>query len=332
MLGNREKLRAGELWRSSRARRGRRHHRRSRETRGASGRRLRGPRPRLRRGAAGLRPSLHLLHHPARPRPEPLGAGGRDRAPGARAGRSGLSRGGADRRRHHLLRRATCRASPASASFAAGCWRWCRSCARLRLSSLDPAEIDDELWRLIAEEPRLMPHLHLSLQAGDDLILKRMKRRHSRAEALARRAGARATLRPGIALGADLIAGFPTEDEAMFAAHAALRRRGRARLPPRLSVQPAARHAGRAHAAGAARGRARARGAAARGRRGGACARRSPRASAARPRVLVERDGLRPQRALRAGARSRRRATPAPIVRLRHRRERRRRRSSGEAA
>jgi threonylcarbamoyladenosine tRNA methylthiotransferase MtaB len=86
---------------------------------------------------------------------------------------------------------------------------------RLRLSSLDPVEIDDELWRLIAEEPRLLPHLHLSIQAGDDLILKRMKRRHSRAQALAtcRRAQA---LRPGMALGADLIAGFPTEDENMF--------------------------------------------------------------------------------------------------------------------
>jgi len=86
---------------------------------------------------------------------------------------------------------------------------------RLRLSSLDPAEIDEELWALIAGEPRLMPHLHLSLQAGDDLILKRMKRRHSRAQALAAATRARA-LRPGIALGADLIAGFPTESEAMF--------------------------------------------------------------------------------------------------------------------
>jgi threonylcarbamoyladenosine tRNA methylthiotransferase MtaB len=86
---------------------------------------------------------------------------------------------------------------------------------RLRLSSLDPAEIDSELWRLIAEESRLMPHLHLSLQAGDDVILKRMKRRHSRAQAIAvaRRAH---TLRPEIALGADLIAGFPTESEDMF--------------------------------------------------------------------------------------------------------------------
>ena len=86
---------------------------------------------------------------------------------------------------------------------------------RLRLSSLDPAELDVELWRLLAEEERLMPHLHLSLQAGDDLILKRMKRRHSRAEAMvvARRARA---LRPDVALGADLIAGFPTETEEMF--------------------------------------------------------------------------------------------------------------------
>jgi threonylcarbamoyladenosine tRNA methylthiotransferase MtaB len=86
---------------------------------------------------------------------------------------------------------------------------------RLRLSSLDPAEIDEELWRLFAEEPRLMPHLHLSLQAGDDLVLKRMRRRHSRAQALAVVHRARA-LRPEVALGADLIAGFPTESEEMF--------------------------------------------------------------------------------------------------------------------
>ena len=92
---------------------------------------------------------------------------------------------------------------------------------RLRLSSLDPAGMDDELWRLLAEEPRLMPHLHLSLQHGADLMLKRMKRRHSRAQALALAAQARA-LRPEIALGADLIAGFPTEEEAHFAETLAL--------------------------------------------------------------------------------------------------------------
>ena len=86
---------------------------------------------------------------------------------------------------------------------------------RLRLSSLDPAAIDENLWRLIETEPRLMPHLHLSLQAGSDLILKRMKRRHLTADAAAVIARARA-IRPGIAIGADLIAGFPTETEALF--------------------------------------------------------------------------------------------------------------------
>ena len=87
---------------------------------------------------------------------------------------------------------------------------------RLRLSSLDPGEIDDDLWRVIGDEPRLMPHLHLSVQAGDDLVLKRMKRRHDRDSVIRCCQRARA-LRPGIALGADLIAGFPTETDAMFA-------------------------------------------------------------------------------------------------------------------
>ena len=86
---------------------------------------------------------------------------------------------------------------------------------RLRLSSLDVVEVDDALLRLFAEEPRLMPHLHLSLQAGDDMILKRMKRRHLRADAIRFSAAIR-RLRPDVVLGADLIAGFPTEDEAMF--------------------------------------------------------------------------------------------------------------------
>jgi threonylcarbamoyladenosine tRNA methylthiotransferase MtaB len=87
---------------------------------------------------------------------------------------------------------------------------------RLRLSSIDPAAIDADLWRLIETEPRLMPHLHLSMQAGSDLILKRMKRRHSRADFLSVVQRAR-SLRPGIAIGADIIAGFPTETEAQFA-------------------------------------------------------------------------------------------------------------------
>ena len=86
---------------------------------------------------------------------------------------------------------------------------------RLRLSSLDGIEIDDRLFDLLTGEPRLMPHVHLSLQSGDDLILKRMKRRHSRKQAvdLVERLKAK---RPEIAIGADIIAGFPTETAAMF--------------------------------------------------------------------------------------------------------------------
>ena len=87
--------------------------------------------------------------------------------------------------------------------------------ARLRLSSIDSAEADCDLFEAFANEPRLMPHLHLSLQAGDDLILKRMKRRHSRRDAIAFCAEVR-RLRPDIAFGADIIAGFPTETEDMF--------------------------------------------------------------------------------------------------------------------
>jgi threonylcarbamoyladenosine tRNA methylthiotransferase MtaB len=86
---------------------------------------------------------------------------------------------------------------------------------RLRISSIDCIEIDPELVRAMAEEPRLMPHLHLSLQAGDDMILKRMKRRHSREDAIRLCETLRAA-RPDIVLGADLITGFPTETEAMF--------------------------------------------------------------------------------------------------------------------
>lgn len=86
---------------------------------------------------------------------------------------------------------------------------------RLRLSSIDQVEVDETLMRLIAEEPRLMPHLHLSLQSGDDIILKRMKRRHTRADAIDFCRKAR-QLRPDLVFGADLIAGFPTESEDMF--------------------------------------------------------------------------------------------------------------------
>jgi threonylcarbamoyladenosine tRNA methylthiotransferase MtaB len=92
---------------------------------------------------------------------------------------------------------------------------------RLRLSSLDSVEIDDRLLDLLVGETRLMPHLHLSLQSGDDMILKRMKRRHSRAQSVAMVERLKAA-RPEIAIGADIIAGFPTESEAMFANSLAL--------------------------------------------------------------------------------------------------------------
>ncbi len=87
---------------------------------------------------------------------------------------------------------------------------------RLRLSSLDPAVIDPKLFELLTQELRVMPHAHLSFQAGDDLILKRMRRRHRRADAVAL-VDRLKTARPEIAIGADLIAGFPTEDDAMAA-------------------------------------------------------------------------------------------------------------------
>jgi threonylcarbamoyladenosine tRNA methylthiotransferase MtaB len=86
---------------------------------------------------------------------------------------------------------------------------------RLRLSSIDTAEVDDDLLACLAEEERLMPHLHLSLQAGDDMILKRMKRRHNRADVL-NIVDAVRRVRPDVAFGADLIAGFPTETQSAF--------------------------------------------------------------------------------------------------------------------
>ena len=172
--------------------------------------------------------------------------------------------------------------------------------ARLRLSSLDPSEIDEELWALLADEPRLMPHLHLSLQAGDDLILKRMKRRHSRAQAIAAARRARA-LRPEIAIGADLIAGFPTENEAMFQRSLDLVEECGIAFLHVFPVQPARRHAGGADAAARPGARARARRAAARGRRGGAGGRAGARASAATATVLIETPGPRPHRVLRVG-------------------------------
>ena len=86
---------------------------------------------------------------------------------------------------------------------------------RLRLSSIDAVEVDEDLFVLIANEPRLMPHIHISLQAGDDMILKRMKRRHNRADIVAFCQRVR-MVRPDVVFGADIIAGFPTETDEMF--------------------------------------------------------------------------------------------------------------------
>ncbi|WP_353227587.1 MiaB/RimO family radical SAM methylthiotransferase [Novosphingobium sp.] len=113
------------------------------------------------------------------------------------------------------------RPSPRLGDLVAAILRAFPALPRLRLSSLDGVEIDDQLFDIVTGEPRVMPHIHLSLQAGDDMVLKRMKRRHTRAQAigLIDRMLAR---RPEIAIGADVIAGFPTETEAMHANNLAL--------------------------------------------------------------------------------------------------------------
>jgi threonylcarbamoyladenosine tRNA methylthiotransferase MtaB len=111
--------------------------------------------------------------------------------------------------------------SPNLGNLVARILKFAPDLASLRLSSLDVIEMDPQLFDIVTSEPRVAPHLHLSLQHGDDLILKRMKRRHGRAQALDLCARLKAA-RPEIALGADLIAGFPTETEAMFARSLAL--------------------------------------------------------------------------------------------------------------
>ena len=110
----------------------------------------------------------------------------------------------------------TCRARRSSAGWCKQILRHVPELERLRLSSIDSVEVDHDLLDALGNEARLMPHLHLSLQAGDDLILKRMKRRHLRADAIAFCEQVR-RLRPDVVFGGDIIAGFPTETEAMFA-------------------------------------------------------------------------------------------------------------------
>ncbi len=179
---------------------------------------------------------------------EPLGADWRHRRPSAAAGRHRVPRDRADRRRSdRLRRRSPGRAEPRTNGAAAA--RAVPALVRLRLSSLDPAEIDGELWRLIAEEPRLMPHLHLSLQAGDDLILKRMKRRHSRADAIAATQRARALAAGGGTRGRS-DRGVSDRDRRDVPPQPRSHRRMRPRLCTCISLQPAPGDAGSAHAPG----------------------------------------------------------------------------------
>ena len=142
---------------------------------------------------------------------------------------------------------------------------------RLRLSSINSVEADADLLDAFANEPRLMPHLHLSLQAGDDLILKRMKRRHSRADAIAFCENVK-RLRPDVVFGADIIAGFPTEDEAMFARSLDLVDECCLTHLHVFPFSPRPGHAGRAHAAARSRRDQGARRASAREGRGGLAA------------------------------------------------------------
>ena len=243
-----------------------------RETARASGRRLRRPRARLRRRSSrAATTAAPSASSPTAAAPTAACRWARSSTQVRRLVESGLSRDRADRRRHHRLGRrpaGPAAAGPAGAAPAARSCRSCRACASPR--STRPRSTTT-LWRLLAEEPRLMPHLHLSLQAGDDLILKRMKRRHSRADAIAFCERVRAP-----------------------APRRRVRRRPDRRLPDRdrgdvratrstlvedcgltfLHVFPyseRARHAGRAHAAAARGARAQgARGAPARGGRRGA--------------------------------------------------------------
>jgi threonylcarbamoyladenosine tRNA methylthiotransferase MtaB len=141
-------------------------------------------------------------------------ADGRRRRPGQAACRKRLSRGRADRRRSDQLRPGPARQADARQA-GARILREVPELDRLRLSSIDSIEADDDLMEAIATEQRLMPHFHLSLQHGDNLILKRMKRRHSREDSIAFCEDVR-RLRPDAAFGADIIAGFPTETGAHF--------------------------------------------------------------------------------------------------------------------
>ena len=265
---------------------------------------IRRPHPRLRAGAERLRSPLHILHHPfgrGNSRSVPMGA---VVAQVRRLVEQRLSRDRADRRRHHQLWRGL-PGAPKLGTLVQADPQARAGTARLRLSSIDSVEADRDLIDAFADEPRLMPHLHLSLQAGDDLILKRMKRRHLRADAIAFCAQVR-RLRPDVVFGADIIAGFPTETEDDVRALARSRRGMRADAPARLSVLAAPRHAGGAHAAGRRAEIVKERARRLRENGDAALRRHLDAKSARRGRVLTESRRQRPHRAVHRSAISRR--------------------------
>ena len=187
-----------------------------RQTAAAPDRPHRRPRPRFRADTERLRSSLHLLHHPVRPRQFALGAARRREVEQVRRlierGYREIVLTGVDLTSYG----AGLPGAPRLGTLVKRILKELPELARLRLSSIDSVEADADLFDALGNEPRLMPHLHLSLQAGDDLILKRMKRRHLRADSIAFCDQVR-RLRPDVAFGGDIIAGFPTETDEMFA-------------------------------------------------------------------------------------------------------------------
>ena len=223
VVGNDDKMR-GAAWRAARAafdagvaeRQDRRHRHHVGEGNGAASGRWFPARPAagVRAGAERLRPSLHVLHHSLRPRQFAVGADGRRGRAGPRLvehGHAEIVLTGVDLTSYG----ADLPGAPKLGMLTKQILRHVPELKRLRISSIDSIEADRDLLDVIAGDVRLMPHLHLSLQSGDDMILKRMKRRHLRQDAIDFCAQVR-RLRPDIALGADMIAGFPTETEEMF--------------------------------------------------------------------------------------------------------------------
>ncbi len=219
VIGNQEKMRSPDLPRAlcrrHREGRGQRHHVGDGDRR-SSHRGLRQSRAGLCADPERLRPSLHLLHHPVRPRATSRSVPAGEVVAQVRRlvenGYAEIVLTGVDMTAYG----ADLPGDMTLGKLVRSVLKLVPELPRLRISSIDSVEADPALIAAIAEEERLMPHLHLSLQAGDDLTLKRMKRRHARADSVAFCEAMRKA-RPDIVFGADIIAGFPTETEAMFA-------------------------------------------------------------------------------------------------------------------